>query len=68
MMDTLAENQEAIIDDAIENIFKGEFAINPKVIDKKNYACTYCSFRDICFKTKQDEVIIESEVANEVDE
>ncbi len=41
---------------------EGNFKINPKVLGgKKNIACTYCKFKDICFKTKHDEEIIGGE-------
>ena len=40
---------------------EGNFKINPKVLGGKNIACTYCKFKDICFKTKHDEEIIGGE-------
>lgn len=46
------------IDNAIDNILNGNFAINPKVTDKNNLGCEYCNFKDICYKTKNDEVRI----------
>ncbi len=59
----LIENQ---IDIAIEKIINGEFNINPKVIKGTNIACTYCKFKDICFKTKENEVELGGE-DNEMD-
>ena len=46
------------IEKAIDSITKGEFYINPKVTDKDNLGCSYCKFKDICFKTSKDEVKI----------
>ena len=43
---------------AFENIKNSKYDINPKVIDNKNIACEFCKFKDICFKTKEDEVKI----------
>ena len=50
-----------IIDDTIKSVITGNFFINPKVLKGKNISCTYCKFKDICFKTKSDEVIIGGE-------
>ena len=60
-MDILIEKVNAIIDNTIESIVDGKFNINPKVKGDKNLACTYCKFKDICFKTKDDEVEIGGE-------
>ena len=30
--------------------------INPKIINNKDYSCTYCKFKDICFKRKENEI------------
>lgn len=65
-MDKLTLDVEDQINECIDNIIKGNFAINPKVINGKNIACTYCKFKDICFKTKKDEVILGGE-DNEMD-
>lgn len=32
-------------------IINAEFAINPKIYDKKNISCQYCTFKDICYVT-----------------
>lgn len=47
-----------VIDKTIKNINNNNFDINPKIIDNKNIGCEYCKFKDICFKSKNDEVII----------
>lgn len=60
-MDNLIIKVNEIIDDVIKNIVEGNFKINPKVLGGKNIACTYCKFKDICFKTKHDEEIIGGE-------
>lgn len=64
-MDNLIIKVNEIIDDVIKYIVEGNFKINPKVLGGKNIACTYCKFKDICFKTKDDEVLLEDET-NEV--
>ena len=56
--DILVKTKEQI-DLAVSKIKNNEFLINPKVIDNKNVSCMYCQFRDICFKTNEDEVVLE---------
>ena len=63
-MDDLIIKVNEIIDDVIKNIVEGNFNINPKVLGGKNISCTYCKFKDICFKTKDDEVILEDNKIN----
>lgn len=60
-MDEVTCTVDSIIKDAIKNIVDGNFEINPKVIKGKNVSCEYCHFKDICFKTKSDEVILGGE-------
>ncbi len=51
------------IDKVIDNIKNNNFDINPKNSEGKNIGCEFCKFKDICFATKDDEVIIEPETA-----
>ena len=60
-MDDMIIKVQNVIDEAIKNIIVGKFYINPKVLKGKNISCTYCKFKDICFKTKNDEVVIGGE-------
>ena len=60
-MDDLIQEVDRIIDQVIDRILRGEFFINPKVIDGKNIACTYCQFRDLCYRKKKNEVILGGE-------
>ena len=66
-MDEVLDQVDLIIDDTIQSILKGEFSINPKVINGKNVACTYCKFKDLCFRKKKDEVVLGGD-SDEVDE
>lgn len=65
-MDDLEEKIDGLIDLTVENIINGNFSINPKIYKNKNISCQYCSFKDICFKSKDDEEVLE--VTDEVDD
>jgi len=59
-MDKLIELTEQNIDNAIDNITKGNFTINPKKIGYFNdVGCQYCKFKDICFHKEDDYEIYE---------
>ncbi len=47
------------LNEAIDNIIDGKFKINPKIIDKKNISCAFCTYKDLCFKKESDEEILE---------
>ena len=61
-MDELISRVDVIIDGVILNILNGNFSVNPKVIKGNNVACTYCHFRDLCYKRKQNEVILGGDI------
>lgn len=44
---------------ATNDIKKGSFNINPKVVGKNNEGCAFCKFKDICFLTEGDKVYLE---------
>ncbi len=46
------------IEEAIDSICDAKFDINPKNDNDKNLSCQYCDYKDICFKTKKDEISI----------
>ena len=57
-MDEVILKIDAIIDEVVNHILNGDFYINPKIVEGKNVACTYCKFRDLCYKRKQNEVVL----------
>ena len=61
-MDELIIKVDNLIDEVIHKILNATFLINPKVIDGKNVACTYCKFRDLCYRCKKNEVVLGGEV------
>ena len=42
------------IDTKVDDILDADFSINPKVYDKENISCKYCTFKDICFMKDKD--------------
>lgn len=65
-MDDLVKKIDEVIDGVVKNIIGGKFSINPKIYKNKNISCEFCNFKDICFKSKEDEVVLE--VSDEVDD
>ena len=57
-IDLIIKKTKDIIDKTIKNIRNNEFKINPKATGEVNIGCLYCKYKDICFMTKDDEVII----------
>lgn len=55
----ISDYTEEKINDAINSILKGDFSIDPKVIDRKNVSCCYCKFKDLCFQTNHDLVYLQ---------
>ena len=53
---SITENK---IKECIDSIKEGKLDINPKVIDGKDIGCTYCKFKDICYKTNKDNVYLD---------
>ena len=49
---------EQKIKEALDNIEKANFDINPKVVGKNN-GCDFCKFKDICFMSEKDKVYLE---------
>ena len=57
-MEELIDLTKDLIDKAAKNIQNGEFPIEPKKIDKYDKSCTYCKYKDICFKKYEDYKIL----------
>ena len=57
-MEDLVNTVEAVMINVYENIRKGNFNINPKVISNVNIGCEYCNFKDVCFVKEEDKVEI----------
>lgn len=46
------------IEEAVNNIINGNFDINPKEIKFDNIGCKFCKYKDLCYMTEKDKVII----------
>lgn len=53
-INSLVELTEQKIEEAIRNIEKGCFDINPKRIGLENVGCKYCTYKDICFMNEKN--------------
>lgn len=61
-LNTLFNLVDNLIHQTIDEITKGQFKIEPKVLDnKKNISCEFCPFKDICFYKDKDKVYINSD-------
>ena len=50
----LVEYTKNMINQKTDDILNAKFTINPKIYKKNNVSCSYCDFKDICFKTEKD--------------
>ena len=61
-LNTLFNLVDNLIHQTIDEITKGQFKIEPKILDnKKNISCEFCPFKDICFYKDKDKVYINSD-------
>lgn len=49
------------IKEAMDNILKTNFVINPKIKNKLNLSCGFCKFRDICYRNEKDFIYLKDE-------
>ena len=66
MKDMIKLVEDKILE-ASTSILNNDFSINPKVIDNKNVSCTYCRYRDICYKRIKDYVYYETKKEEVID-
>lgn len=66
MKDMIKLVEDKILE-ASTSILNNDFSINPKVIDNKNVSCTYCRYKDICYKRIKDYVYYETKKEEVID-
>lgn len=66
MKDMIKLVEDKILE-ASTSILNNDFSINPKVIDNKNVSCTYCRYKDICYKRIKDYVYCETKKEEVID-
>ena len=54
----LKELIKKLIKNCVDNVYEGNFKINPIFIKDKEDGCKYCSFKDVCFKKQSDVKVI----------
>lgn len=57
----IIEYTKNLISKETKKILEGDFKINPKVMDHESLACENCKYKDLCFKTSDDDVILEKQ-------
>ena len=55
-MDVIENIVVSKIKDCANKISDGSFEIAPKVVDNKNISCSFCNYKDICYKKNEDVV------------
>ena len=59
-VDGLIKLTEKHIDNAFSEILEGNFDIKPKRIDGDLVSCTFCKYRDVCFRKEENITDLES--------
>ena len=59
-VDQMINYTEKAISKSIDSIIDRDFTINPKIYKKKDISCKYCKFNDICFKSNDDIVYLDT--------
>ena len=59
-VDQMINYTEKTISKSIDSIIDRDFTINPKIYKKKDISCKYCKFNDVCFKTNDDTVYLDT--------
>lgn len=52
--------------EAMNNILKADFSINPKIKNNLNLSCGFCKFRDICYRNEKDYVYLKDEEEGDI--
>ena len=60
-MDNLVDIVDSKVQEAFSSIREKDFSINPKVINGENIGCSYCKYKDLCFKSGEDLVYLKEE-------
>lgn len=67
-IDNLIDITEKKIIEAKDNILSGNFSISPKTLKGVDMSCSFCEFRDICYKTNKDIVNLDGYIEDTDDE
>lgn len=58
-IDSLVTYTKNQISTRADSIISGEFPINPKVYDGNNVACSFCTYQDLCYMKKSNQVYLD---------
>ena len=59
-VDNMINYTEKIISKNIDKILDRDFSIDPKIYKKNNISCKYCTFKDICYKSNDDTIYLDT--------
>lgn len=59
--DEISKIAEAKLIETSKGILANDFEINPKIIKGQNKSCSYCPYRDICYRNEKSYVIYSTE-------
>ena len=65
-MDTIESIVVDKITEGADKISEASFEIAPKSVDNKNISCSFCSYKDICYKKNEDIVELKKLTVEEV--
>ena len=60
-IEEIIKNIDKQLDKVIDGILEADFSINPKVIEGNNVSCSFCEYKDICFKNEKDIVYVDGD-------
>jgi len=64
-MNDLIDRTDKLIDKTIDMILEADFSINPKIINGNNVSCSFCDYRDVCYRREKDFIYINKDKEGE---
>ena len=63
-IEDLIKETESLIDNSINQILEANFKIDPKIINGENISCSFCEYKDICYRKEKDIIYINKREEN----
>jgi len=65
-IDKITDIVDDKINEVITSIEEGDFSINPKRIDNELVGCTYCHYRELCYRKEEDIIDLENKTKDDI--